>query len=91
VHTTVTHVGAVNGKPEGHTHRMRPITPAFLVVLAALVAAGERLALAVPAFAAIDVVLVAARLAVGLINVTKVANTPAQPIAPARQPVVAAS
>jgi hypothetical protein len=69
---------------------MKPITPAFLVVLVPLVAAGEPLAVSV--FAAIDVVLVAAWLAVvGLINVTKVANTPAQPIAPARQPVVAAS
>jgi hypothetical protein len=62
------------------------------VVQAGIVFVGERLALAVPAFAAINVVLVAAWLAVvGLINATKVTSTPAQPIAPARTPVVAAS
>jgi AAA family ATP:ADP antiporter len=62
------------------------------VVQAGIVFVGERLALAVPAFAAINIVLVGAWLAVvGLINVTTVTNTPAQPAAPARKPVVAAS
>jgi AAA family ATP:ADP antiporter len=62
------------------------------VVQAGILFAGERLALAVPAFAAINVVLVAAWLAVvGLINATTVINTPARPAAPARKPVPAAS